>query len=82
MLSEREILVAGLEMIEEVSADAQSLHPQEDWKESQDAVCFIYELVHTIRTPGCRKNHPEWLKNIEAKVRADRRRAAGRKRGR
>ena len=51
-------------MIEEASADAQSLDPKRDWERSHDAVCEIYEIIHSIRAPDCRKNHPKWIGRI------------------
>lgn len=60
----------ALEMIEEISVDAQSTNPQRDWKRSQDAVCEIYRLVHSIRSPGCRKNHKQWCLKIDTAIRA------------
>jgi len=57
------------EMIEEIATHAQSLHPRRDWKESQKAVCDIYRIAHSIRSPGCRKNHPDWCVDIDAAVR-------------
>jgi len=71
-ITERQRLAMALEMIEEISADAQSVSPRREWKESQDAVCLIYELVHSIRSPGCRKNHPEWAKKIDDAIKARR----------
>ena len=56
-------------MIEEISADAQSLDPKRDWKESQKAVCEIYEVIHSIRSPACRKNHPRWIGEIYKAIR-------------
>lgn len=50
----------AMELIEEISADAQSLHPKLHWKQSQDAICAIYRLAHWIRSPKCRKNHKGW----------------------
>ncbi len=72
-ISEADRLGMAMEMIEEVSADAQSTDPKRDWKESQDAVCYIYELAHAARAPKCRKNHPGWAKKIDAAIIAERR---------
>mgnify|MGYP001571949895 CR=1 FL=1 len=57
------------EMIEEISTHAESLDPKRDWKESQEAVCDIYKIAHSIRSPGCRKNHPDWSDKIDAAIR-------------
>jgi hypothetical protein len=61
----------GLEMIEEIAANAQTTAPKRDWKESQEAVCKIYEIIHSLRAPRCRKNHPGWGKAIDAAIRAE-----------
>ena len=58
-------LRTALELIEETSTCAQSTDPQRDWKESQEAICKIYEIVHSIRSPECRKNHTDWVKQID-----------------
>ncbi len=76
-ISEAERTEKALEMIEEVSADAQSLDPKRDWKQSQEAVCRVYELVHSIRCPKCRKNHPRWYMQIDATAHHDECRSGG-----
>ncbi len=64
-------LAVALEAIEEISADAQSTEPFRDWKQSHDAVIAIYKIVHSIRSPKCRKNHPSWVEPIDAAIRAE-----------
>lgn len=68
-VTEKQRLTMALEMIEEITADAQSLHPEAEWKQSAEAVGKIYEIVHSIRAPKCRKNHPKWVKQIDDAVR-------------
>lgn len=68
-ISEDERLDKALEMIEEISVHAQTLHPKDFWKESAQAVSKIYEIIHSIRTPKCRKNHPRWCKQIDDALR-------------
>lgn len=63
----------AMEMIEEETADAQSLDPKRDWKRSYEAVVRVYKLAHTIRSPGCRENHLEWCMRIDTAIKADRR---------
>lgn len=67
-ISEEQRLATALEMIEEISTHAQSTNPERDWKSSQEAVCRIYKIVHSIRSLMCRKNHPLWLKEIDEEV--------------
>lgn len=62
----------ALEMIEQASSDAQSTDPKRDWESSQDAIYTIYELVHSIRSPECRCNHPDWVEQIDDAIRAER----------
>ncbi len=69
---ERKLALKAMEMIEEISADAQTTHPQKRWKESYEAVCRIYQLAHSIRAPRCRKNHPDWHQEIKFNLKADR----------
>lgn len=69
-VTEKNRLAVALLAIEEISADAQSTDPERDWKASQDAVCKIYEVVHVINAPKCRKNHPEWTKMLDGWVSA------------
>ena len=64
----------ALEMIEEASTYAQSLTPERDWKESHDAINLIYTIVHSIRSPECRKNHPKWSDRIDKAIMASRKR--------
>lgn len=64
-------LKKALEIVEEASSDAQSLDPKRDWKESQNAVCLIYEIIHSIRAPKCRKNHMEWVKQIDNAIKQE-----------
>ena len=61
------------EMVEEISTDAESLNPRKTWRRSHEAVCLIYELAHSIRSPKCRKNHPAWVEKIDAAIRSSRR---------
>jgi len=68
-ITEKQRTIKALEMIEEISADAQKTDPKRDWKESQDAICAIYRIVHSIRSPECRHNHPSWCKRIDDAVR-------------
>ena len=70
-ITERMRLKKALQMIEEISADAQSTDPKRSWKQSHKAVCEIYEIVHTITTPECRHNHPEWTNKIDDAIRSD-----------
>lgn len=67
-ITEEMRLNKALEMIEEVSANAQSTNPKRDWKDSHSAICEIYEIVHSIRAPGCRKNHPDWCERIDDEI--------------
>ena len=60
----------ALDIIEDISTYAQSTDPKRDWKKSQDAVCQIYRIAHTILIPKCRKNHPRWTGELDAAVRA------------
>lgn len=56
--------VVALHLIEEIAANAQSLDPKRDWRESHDSVCAIYRLAHVINVPGCVKNHPSWAEPL------------------
>jgi len=62
------------EMIGEISTHAQSTDPKRDWQESQEAVCAIYRIVHSIDAPSCRKNHGDWLKPVDAAIRREKKR--------
>lgn len=64
-------LIKGLEMIEEISADAQSLDPKRDWKDSYDGIIEIYQIVHSLRAPKCRKNHVDWVELIDNAIRSE-----------
>ncbi len=64
-ISEQVRTSMGLEMIEDIATCAQSTDPKRDWKKSHDAVCKIYEIVHSIRSVACRKNHPQWCQQID-----------------
>ena len=79
-ITDSDRLEMGLEMIEEISADAQSLNPKRDWKKSQEAVCEVYRIVHSLRSPACRKNHKDWSDKIDAAIKADRARRGEAKR--
>ena len=70
-ITEKMRLKKALEMIERISANAQSVGPKRDWKESHESVCEIYQIVHTIRTPECRYTHPSWTKAIDDAIRAE-----------
>ena len=69
-ITEKMRIKTALEMIEDISSDAQSTCPKKTWQTSHDAVCEIYKLVHSLRSIGCRKNHPAWLEKIDAGVMA------------
>ena len=71
-ISEAERTRKGLEMIEEIAADAACMDPKRS-----NAVDAIYRIAHTIRVPGCRKNHAGWVGEIDAAIRASRK--SGRK---
>lgn len=73
-ITEQQRLDMALEMIEEISTYAQSQDPKRDWKESQEAVWGIYGIIHSIRSPWCRKNHPKWCRKIDDAIR-DRRKS-------
>ena len=73
LITEKERRDFAWGMIDDISAHAESLDPKRDWKESQDAVCRIYEITHSILAPKCRKNHPGWVKQIDEAILADRR---------
>lgn len=62
-------LVKGLEMIEEISSNHQSLNPKRDWRDSHDGIVAIYSIVHSLRAVDCRKNHPSWCKKIDDAIR-------------
>ena len=71
-ITEGQRTIKALEMIEEISADAQSTDPKRDWEQSHDAICAIYRVVHSIRSPKCRPNHPSWCKQIDKAIVSDR----------
>ncbi len=58
----------GLQAIEDISSEAQSVDPKRSWKQSHEAVCRIYEIVHSIRNKQCRKNHPNWIQRIDDEI--------------
>ena len=70
-ITEAERTRVALELIEDISADAQLLDPKRDWKQSYRAVIKIYQLVHSVRAPGCRENHPKWIRPIDAAIKAE-----------
>lgn len=63
--TEAERCKVGLEMIEDISASAQSAHPEDEGERIHTAICAIYEIIHTLRSPACRKNHPKWLEQLD-----------------
>ena len=63
----------ALDIIEDISTYAQSTDPKRDWKKSQEAVCQIYRIAHTILLPKCRKNHAQWSDQIDAAIKSERR---------
>lgn len=65
-------LTKALEMIEEASSDAQSTNPRRDWRSTHNALCYVYEIIHSVRSPKCRKNHPAWTEEIDRAIRAPR----------
>lgn len=67
-ITERMRLNKALEMIETISSDCQSTQPQKTWKESHEGICQIYEVVHSIRAPKCRRNHPDWCAQIDEAI--------------
>lgn len=68
---EKARLEKGLELIELISSYAQTTDPKRAWKESYDAIISIYQLVHTLRMPACRKNHQDWIKPIDDALKMD-----------
>lgn len=63
----------ALEMIEEISGSEQSADPQRDWRGIYEAFCRIYRIVHSIRSPKCRKNHRGWCREIDDSIKSDHR---------
>lgn len=70
-ISESQRLEKALEMIEDISTFAQTTDPERDWKQSYRAVIDIYEIIHSIRAPGCRKNHIKWVNKIDEAIIAE-----------
>ena len=64
----KERLIAALRLIDDITANAQSLDPKRDWEQSHDAVCQAYEIAHAAFNPSCMKAHPLWGKPIDVVV--------------
>ena len=64
-ITERMRLEMGLEMIEEQTDACCTMSPRKNWRQAHAALCKIYEIVHSINSPKCRKNHPEWCAQID-----------------
>lgn len=66
-------LKKGLEMIEEATADGQSIDPElkGEGTRMHKELCRAYEIVHSLRAPKCRKNHQRWWKQIDAAILAE-----------
>ena len=58
-----------LGVVYDESMYAQSTNPKKDWKQSHDAVCKIFQMIHVVLVPKCRKNHPEWTKELDSAMR-------------
>lgn len=67
-VTDGERLKFGLELVDEIAAYAQSTNPERDWDQTHKAVCDIYEVTHSILSPDCRKNHPEWIAKLDAYI--------------
>ena len=67
-ITEMERLEGGLDLVYEISCCAQSPNPERDWKSAHDGICKIYRILHTIKSPGCRKNHPDWTEELDAMI--------------
>ena len=52
------LIKKGLRRIEEICMD-------EDPMEKNKAISEIYKIAHTLASPNCRKNHPQWTEEIE-----------------
>lgn len=71
---------AAWELVEKISTYAQSLNPKRDWEQSYKAVVKTYQIAHSIRAPQCRKNHPDWIKEVDDVIRAEKSRRPSDKR--
>ena len=54
------------EMIHEIAEDASA----NSGSKADEALNSIYRIAHTMGTPKCRKNHANWIKPIDAAIRA------------
>lgn len=68
-----EWLSAAMEVIEQITSNAQSIEPKRDWKESQEAINAAFRIAHAARKPSCMSAHPDWGDPIDAAMSQQRR---------
>ena len=54
------------EMIQETAEEASA----NKGSKADEALNFIYRIAHTMASPGCRRNHSDWTRSIDAAIRA------------
>lgn len=69
-ITEKERQLKGLQMVEEIAADALSGKPN-------SVMSSVYRIIHSLRNKQCRRNHSGWLEGVDAAVLADRKRKKG-----
>lgn len=67
-ISEKMRTKKAIEMIEDISSNEQTTNPKRDWKNTYNGLVKIYEIIHSIRSPKCRKNHPSWSDQIDQEI--------------
>lgn len=66
-ISEEDRTEMALKLIDEITANEQGT---EDTPTNR-AFGNIYRLAHSVLSPECRKNHPEWVRVIDKAIRAE-----------